>query len=235
MRLDKYLADLQVGTRSQVKEYVKKGHVSVNGQVVKKADIKIDETKDEVCYQGKCLSYQKYRYYMLHKPAGVVTATKDSIDQTVLDLLPKELTKDIFPVGRLDKDTEGLLLLTNDGDLAHNLLSPKKHVAKTYYVECDGQLDEAKIERLCSGVDIGDDSITLPAKVEVVTVKNDRYVIKLTITEGRFHQVKRMIQAIGGQVTYLKRLSMGTLLLDEALEKGAFRELSEEEIADLKS
>lgn len=235
MRLDKYLADLQVGTRSQVKEYVKKGLVSVNGQVVKKADIKIDEATDEVRYQGKSLSYQKYRYYMLHKPSGVVTATKDNIDKTVIDLLPKELTKDIFPVGRLDKDTEGLLLLTNDGELSHNLLSPKKHVAKTYYVECDGQLDNVKIEQLCAGVDIGDEAITLPAKVEVITIKDDNYVIKLTITEGRFHQVKRMIQAIGGQVTYLKRLSMGSLILDETLEKGDFRELSAEEIAGLKS
>ncbi len=234
MRLDKYLADLQVGTRSQVKEYVKKGLVSVNGQVVKKADIKIDEAKDDVRFQGKSLCYQKYRYYMLHKPAGVVTATKDNLDKTVIDLLPKELTKDIFPVGRLDKDTEGLLLLTNDGELAHNLLSPKKHVAKTYYVECEGKLDDIKIEQLCAGVDIGDEDMTLPAKVDVITIDSDSYVIELTITEGRFHQVKRMIQAIGGKVTYLKRLSMGTLMLDEALEKGAFRELTSEEIAELK-
>ncbi len=235
MRLDKFLADMQVGSRSQVKEYVKKGLVTVNEQVVRKADIKIDETKDKVCCQGKLLSYQRYRYYMLHKPSGVVTATKDNLDKTVIDLLPKELVKDIFPVGRLDKDTEGLLLLTNDGELSHNLLSPKKHVAKTYYVECNGQLNDAKITQLCQGVDIGDEDITLPAAVEVVRIDSDRYVIKLTITEGRFHQVKRMIQAVDGQVTYLKRLSMGCLILDESLAKGAFRELTEEEITGLKS
>lgn len=234
MRLDKYLTELQVGTRSQVKEYVKKGLVSVNGQIVKKSDIKIDETMDEICYQGKPLRYQKFRYYMLHKPAGVVTATRDNIDRTVIDLLPRDLIKDIFPVGRLDKDTEGLLLLTNDGELSHNLLSPKKHVAKTYYVECSGQLDDDKISRLCNGVDIGDDDLTLPAQVEVITIEKDSYVIKLTITEGRFHQVKRMVQAVGGQVTYLKRLTMGTLVLDETLEKGCFRELTEDEITKLK-
>lgn len=235
MRLDKYLADLQVGTRSQVKEYVKKGLVSVNGQLVKKADVKIDEEVDEICFQGKLLRYQRYRYYMLHKPAGVVTATKDNLDKTVLDLLPTELIKDIFPVGRLDKDTEGLLLLTNDGELSHNLLSPKKHVAKTYYVECDGQLDDEKIALLCKGVDIGDEDLTLPAQVEVMTIEKDRYVMKLTITEGRFHQVKRMVEAVGGKVTYLKRLTMGTLILDEALEKGCFRELTDEEITNLKT
>ena len=230
MRLDKFLADLQIGTRSQVKADLKKGLVTVNGEVVKKADTKIDETKDKICYQGKELSYQKFQYYMLHKPAGVVTATKDSVDKTVMDLFPKEAGKDLFPVGRLDKDTEGLLLITNDGELSHNLLSPKKHVPKTYYVVCEGQISDEKIASLEHGVDIGDEKPTLPASVKLLEEQENGYCIELTITEGRFHQVKRMVEAIGGKVTYLKRLSMGTLILDEQLEKGTYRALTEQEL-----
>lgn len=230
MRLDKFLADLQIGTRSQVKMDLKKGLVTVNGEVVKKADIKIDETKDKICYLGKELSYQKFQYYMLHKPAGVVTATKDHVDKTVMDFFPKEAGKDLFPVGRLDKDTEGLLLITNDGELAHNLLSPKKHVPKTYYAICEGQISDEKLISLEHGVDIGDEKPTLPASVKLLEQHENRYSIELTITEGRFHQVKRMIEAIEGKVTYLKRLSMGTLILDEQLEKGAYRSLTQQEL-----
>lgn len=230
MRLDKFLADLQIGTRSQVKADLKKGLVTVNGVIVKKADTKIDETKDKICYQGKELSYQKYQYYMLHKPAGVVTATKDTVDKTVMDLFPKEAGKDLFPVGRLDKDTEGLLLITNDGELAHNLLSPKKHVPKTYYVVCEGQISDEKLAMLEHGVDIGDEKPTLPASTRLLEKQDHSYCMELTITEGRFHQVKRMVEAIDGKVTYLKRLSMGTLILDEQLEKGAFRALTEQEL-----
>lgn len=230
MRLDKFLADLQIGTRSQVKVDLKKGFVTVNGEVVKKADAKIDETKDQICYQGKLLTYQKFQYYMLHKPAGVVTATKDNIDKTVMDFFSKEAGKDLFPVGRLDKDTEGLLLITNDGELAHNLLSPKKHVPKTYYVVCEGQISDEKLASLEHGVDIGDDKPTLPASTRLLEQQENSYCMELTITEGRFHQVKRMIEAIGGKVTYLKRLSMGTLVLDEQLKKGSYRELTQQEL-----
>ncbi len=234
MRLDKFLADLQLGTRSQVKDFIKKGLVTVNGETITKADYKVNETTDSVTCKGTALSYQKYRYFLLHKPAGVITATKDNHDKTVMDLLPKELSADFFPVGRLDKDTEGFLLITNDGELSHRLLSPKKHVAKTYYVECGGVLTDEGIQQLEQGVDIGDDKPTLPAIVEVIHKKEDSYIIHLTITEGRFHQVKRMIGAIDGEVTYLKRLSMGGLSLDTSLEKGSFRELSLEEVEILK-
>lgn len=234
MRLDKFLADLQVGTRSQVKDFIKKGLVTVNGETITKADFKVKENSDCVSCKGSVLSYQKYRYYLLHKPSGVITATKDNHDKTVMDLLPKELSGDFFPVGRLDKDTEGFLLITNDGELSHRLLSPKKHVAKTYYVECNGILTSQKILALEQGVDIGDEKLTLPAKVEVVQQSDDSFILHLTITEGRFHQVKRMIQAIEGEVTYLKRLSMGGLSLDKTLEKGNYRELTTEEVDILK-
>jgi 16S rRNA pseudouridine516 synthase len=234
MRLDKFLCDMQLGTRSQVKELIKKGNISVNGNIVKAADLKIDENSDDISYMGESLKYQSFYYYMLNKPAGVVTATKDNIDKTVMDLIDGDGRKDLFPVGRLDKDTEGLLLITNDGGLSHKLLSPKKHVAKTYYVECDGKLTNEGMEKLESGIDIGDDKPTLPARVELLSQGDNSYRIKLTITEGRFHQIKRMVAAVGGEVTYLKRLSMGTLLLDDNLEKGQYRPLTEQEINDLK-
>lgn len=235
MRLDKFLCDLQLGTRSHVKEMIKKGSITVNDTIIKKPDYKINESSDTITYMGKVLTYQSLYYYMLHKPAGVVTATRDNHDPTVMDLLSDALGKDLFPVGRLDKDTEGLLLITNDGELAHNLLSPKKHVAKTYYVECNGMINTDKIRLLEQGVDIGDTELTLPAKVELMSQSDDSYTIHLTIMEGRFHQVKRMITAIGGTVTYLKRLSMGSLVLDENLSKGNYRPLTEKEIMDLNS
>lgn len=235
MRLDKFLADMQIGTRSQVKEYIKKGLIIVNDVKIKKADFKIDESTDKVFFQGKQLFYQQYSYYMLYKPAGVVTATKDNHEQTVMDLLPQTIGKNMFPVGRLDKDTEGLLLITNDGELAHNLLSPRKHVAKVYYVECTGKLTSQKIEVLQQGVDIGDKELTCPAVVEKLQVTENAFCINLSITEGRFHQVKRMMKAIDAEVTYLKRISMGSLVLDEKLIKGGYRELTKEECLYLKS
>lgn len=234
MRLDKFLCDMQIGTRSQVKAFIKKGLVSVNGTIVKQSDFQLDAEKDNIYYMGQSLRYQKLYYYMLYKPAGVVTATKDSRETTVMTLLSDAPGKGLFPVGRLDKDTEGLLLITNDGELAHNLLSPGKHVDKTYYVECAGNITDSNIRQLELGVDIGDTALTQPAKVNLLAQAEGCYSMELTITEGRFHQVKRMIQAVGGCVTYLKRLSMGTLQLDSALQKGTFRPLTEQEIIDLK-
>ncbi|MBQ2116365.1 MAG: rRNA pseudouridine synthase [Lachnospiraceae bacterium] len=234
MRLDKFLSEMEIGTRSQVKEYIKKGLVEVNNIIIKKSDYKIDENNDSIIFNGKSISYQKYKYYMLNKPAGVVSATKDNFDKTVLDLLSNESGKNLFPVGRLDKDTEGLLIITNDGDLSHNLLSPKKHIDKTYYVECSGHIDAHKIDILETGVDIGDDKPTKPAKVNLLSSNDTKYLMYLTITEGRFHQVKRMVEAIDGHVTYLKRISMGTLKLDDSLPKGSYRELTSEEISMLK-
>ena len=230
MRLDKFLCETGFGTRSQVKELLKKGQVTVNGVAAKKPEQKIDEHKDRITCQGKTASYEKYVYYMLHKPAGVVSATEDKREKTVLDLLKSEDRRDgIFPVGRLDKDTEGFLLLTDDGDLAHRLLSPRKHVDKTYYAKIVGSVTEAHIERFSEGLDIGDEKKTLPAMLEILASKTETSEIRITIHEGRFHQVKRMFEAVGCKVTYLKRLSMGAVALDETLAPGDYRPLNEKE------
>ena len=231
MRLDKFLVSMEMGSRSQVKTLVKKGLITVNGAVCKDADSKIDENTDVVAYQGENLSYVKYRYYMLHKPQGVVTATQDNQDKTVMDLLKDVRKKELFPVGRLDKDTEGLLLITDDGALAHALLSPKKHVDKTYRVRCRETFSAEDAQALEQGVDIGDDKPTLPAKVQILGEKE----LLLTIHEGRYHQVKRMLQAINNEVVYLKRETFGNLKLDENLALGEYRELNEEEVMSLKS
>lgn len=230
MRLDKFLCDTAGLTRTEAKNAVKKGQIAVNGQVQKAADFKVKETTDTVTFQGKPLSYAAFHYYMLHKPAGVITATEDKKESTVMDILREEKVKNLFPVGRLDKDTEGLLLITDDGELAHNLLSPKKHVDKEYLVKVRDSISEEDCRKLSEGVDIGDEKPTAPAKVERVAEKE----ILLTIREGRFHQVKRMLQAVGNEVLYLKRLSMGSLRLPKDLEKGAYRPLSEEEIYKIK-
>ena len=232
MRLDKFLSNAGVGSRSQVKILIKKGQVIVNDVKAKSGDDIVDENTDIVLCQGKRISLVKYRYFMLNKPAGVVSATEDNLDKTVLDCLSKEDASDLFPVGRLDKDTTGLMLLTNDGELSHNLLSPRKHVDKTYYVTCELEVTEEQLDLLRKGVDIGDDKITLPALARVGEQVNELY---LTIREGRFHQVKRMLQAVGNKVTSLKRLSMGSLKLDESLNPGEYRALTAEELRDLKA
>lgn len=229
MRLDRYLCELNIGTRSQVKEFIKKGLVSVNGRTIRLADYRIEEQTDQIAFQGKTLTYRKYVYYMLNKPQGVVSATQDNTAGTVTELLAAEGRKDLFPVGRLDKDTEGLLLLTNDGELAHRLLSPKKHVDKTYLVTVAHSLSEEDIRRLEQGVDIGEDRMTLPAKV---AVQSER-MIHLTIQEGKYHQVKRMLQAVDNQVTALKRIRFGKIILDEELAPGAYRPLTTQEEKEL--
>ena len=231
VRLDKFLCDMELGTRSEVKIFLKKGFVTVDGVTQKTPDFKIDPDTHEIAFQGKVLTYQEFYYYMLHKPAGVITAKEDKVQKTVMSLLGKDARKDLFPVGRLDKDTEGLLLITNDGELSHALLSPRKHVPKTYFVEVPEKLDLGQIEALEQGVDIGDDKKTLRAMVEIL---DDTY-IHLTICEGRYHQVKRMLQAVGSEVLYLKRISFGTLTLDDSLEKGSYRALTEEEITALRN
>ncbi len=233
MRLDKCLADAGIGTRTEVKQMIRKGQVVVNGEIVKKVEQKVNPDTDCIVAAGKEISYQKDKYIMLHKPAGVISATEDSREQTVLTLLPKELQKDLFPVGRLDKDTEGLLLLTNDGDLAHQLLSPKKHVDKTYFARVQGVVTADDQKAFLEGVDIGDEKITMPAKLEILK-SGEASEILLTIQEGRFHQVKRMFEAVGKKVVYLKRMTMGSLILDETLPLGAYRLLTEEEILRLK-
>lgn len=185
MRLDKFLVEMNIGSRSQVKQYIKKGMVSVNGTNAASSDMKINEDTDTIKYNGKQLCYSKYRYFLLNKPAGCVSATKDNVHQTVIDLLKGENTKDLFPVGRLDLDTEGLLIITNDGRLAHHLLSPAHHIAKTYYADIDGYVDDQTISLFKQGIDIGDDTPTLPASLKIIEA--DRSTgssrIELTITE----------------------------------------------------
>ena len=233
MRLDKYLCETGFGTRSQVKDLLKKGQVMVNGEVVKKPELKINETTDQILCQGKKASYQKNIYLMLHKPAGVVSATEDNREKTVMDLVrPEDRKNGLFPVGRLDKDTEGLLLLTDDGELAHRLLSPKKHVDKTYYAKIDGQVTEEHVKQFREGLDIGDEKKTLPA-VLTILLSGPVSEIEVTIHEGRFHQIKRMFEAVGCKVTYLKRLSMGSLVLDETLPPEEYRPLTEAELEGL--
>ena len=222
MRLDRYLCERNTGSRSQVRDFIKKGLVSVNGQVIRQADYKLDETKDRVSFQGKELSSRKFVCYMLNKPRGVVSATRDNTADTVVDLLALEERKGLFPVGRLDKDTEGLLLLTNDGELAHRLLSPKRHVDKTYHVTMEHSLSEEEIRKLEQGVDIGEDKLTMPAKVEILSEN----AIHLTIQEGKYHQVKRMLQAVGNRVMALKRIRFGKIILDEGLAPGGYRPLT---------
>ena len=230
LRLDKFLCELGLGTRSEVKGLLKKGLVTVNDCIQKSPDIKVNPDKDVITYEGRVLKYQEFYYYMLHKPAGVITATEDKLQETVMSLLGDCYRTDLFPVGRLDKDTEGLLLITNDGELSHALLSPRKHVPKTYLVEVPERLNLSQMEALEQGVDIGDEKITLPAKVQVM----DDTHIHLTRCEGRYHQVKRMLSAVGSEVLYLKRITFGALALDENLLKGSFRALTEEEVALLR-
>lgn len=235
IRLDKYLADMGCGTRQEVKKLIRSGQVSVDGAVVKKPDTKVEQTVQEVCLNGEKVGYESFEYYMLNKPAGVISATEDRSCQTVVDLIKEKKRKDLFPVGRLDKDTEGLLLITNDGELAHRLLSPKKHVDKCYFARVSGKVTEDDVRSFENGVNIGSleqPEIIMPGKLEIIT-SDEISQIHLTIQEGKFHQVKRMFQAVGKEVIYLKRLRMGTLVLDENLSIGEYRPLTKEELEKL--
>ena len=239
IRLDKFLADSGVGSRSQVKSLLRKGAVCVNGKPAQKPEMKVDPETDEITCQGTLLSHSEFYYYMLNKPAGYVSATDDNTAPTVLSLLKDAPGRGLFPVGRLDKDTEGLLLITNDGPLAHRLLSPRHHVDKTYLAKVSGAITADDLIRLESGIDIGEKAPTLPAGARLLSQKTENNqrisFVELTIHEGKFHQVKRMFQAVGKPVLYLKRLSMGTLLLDETLAPGEFRILTDEELANLRA
>ena len=267
VRLDRFLADSGAGTRTEVKKLIQKGMVQVNGEKVKKPELKIDPETDVVEFGGEHIGARaEFVYYLLHKPAGYVSATEDTREKTVLDLVPKDGRRNLFPVGRLDKDTEGLLLITDDGQLAHRLLSPKKHVDKTYFAVTEGKVVPEDIEKIRLGVDIGDEEPTLPGKLEILSTwkeDDDRKKVEgesgaviansnaarhkadpegsiwcseilLTIHEGRFHQVKRMMEAVGKKVIYLKRISMGALTLPDDLPKGKARELTPDELAALK-
>lgn len=237
IRLDKYLADMGEGTRQEVKKYIRQGRVRVDGEAVRRAEYKVDELRQRVSLDEREVGYCHFEYYMLHKPAGVVSATKDS-DRTVMELIGDKKRKDLFPVGRLDKDTEGLLLITNDGALAHRLLSPKNHVDKRYYARISGIVTEEDRACFLKGVDIGTkekEERTGPGKLEIIStdIEKGTSEVYLTIREGKYHQVKRMFQAVGKEVVYLRRESMGSLLLDGGLKPGEYRELTKEELKRL--
>lgn len=248
LRIDKLLAHMGHGTRSEIKRAVKGGKVTVDGKVIKDSGMIVDPTVHIVVYEGERVEYKSVVYLMLNKPAGVVSATEDNRDRTVIDLLkPEDKLLGPFPVGRLDKDTVGLLLLTNDGALAHELLSPRKHVDKTYEALVSGEVDGTDIEAFAAGVTLEDGYITMPSELVLMQVRiaeegnsdgkeNDVVsLIRLTIREGKFHQVKRMFQAVGKRVLTLKRIAMGPLLLDESLAEGQYRELTGEEVELLKA
>ncbi len=232
IRLDKYLADMGFGTRAEVKKYVRQGKVKIDGRVVKSPEEKVDVEIQTVSYLDQLVTYKIFEYYMLNKPAGVISAATDTREKTVVDLIEEKKRKDLFPVGRLDKDTEGLLLITNDGELAHRLLSPKRHVDKVYYAKVKGVVTEKDVKAFSEGVSLGQGEMAKPAALEILT-SDEISEIRLTIQEGKFHQVKRMFQSVGKEVVYLKRLSMGTLVLDESLPLGAYRRLTREEIEQL--
>lgn len=231
MRLDKFLCETTSLSRKESKQAIKSGFIFINQKVCKDPASLVDENIDTVTYNGEKLSYEKYVYYMLNKPAGYVSATVDNISKTVIDLFNNEGRTDLFPIGRLDKDTVGLLIITNDGELSHHLTSPRHHINKTYYVECENYISDDDINKLKNGVFIDEDVITKPA---LVTRLSDN-IINLTIQEGMYHQVKRMIASLNNKVIYLKRLSIGNVNLDETLSEGTFRRLTTDELKCLKS
>ena len=233
-RLDKYLSNAGCGTRTEVKQLLKKGLVTVNGVPAAKPEQKVDSEKDQIFCKGAAVCLEQYRYFMLYKPAGYLSATEDRRQSVVLDLIKEKKKEDLFPVGRLDMDTEGLLLLTNDGALAHGLLSPRKHVDKTYFAKIRGQVTEEDCARFREGLDIGEKKKTMPARLVILETYPEVTEIEITIQEGKFHQIKRMFEAVGKQVVYLKRLSMGNLRLDERLQPGEYRSLTETEIEGLR-
>ncbi|MDD6233923.1 MAG: pseudouridine synthase [Lachnospiraceae bacterium] len=229
LRIDKYLADMGIGSRSDVKAFIRKGIVKINKTPARTGKEKVDTDCDIVFVNEEPVEYVQYEYYLINKPAGVISATEDRNTPTVVDLI-KGAKKDVFPVGRLDKDTEGLLLITNDGLLAHNLLAPKKHVDKKYYAETDGPLNEDNVRQVAQGLKVDDDFTALPAQLEIIEAGNDYSKCYITLHEGKFHQIKRMMAAMGCNVTYLKRISMGGLTLPEELAPGEYIRLSPEKI-----
>ncbi|KMY43442.1 pseudouridine synthase [Bacillus sp. FJAT-27916] len=230
MRIDKLLANSGFGSRKDVKKLLKSGAVLCNEKKITDAKAHVDPEQDQIMVHGELVEYREFIYVMMNKPQGYISATEDDRLQTVLDLLePEDAYMKPFPVGRLDRDTEGLLVLTNDGQLAHDVLAPKKHVPKTYYAVIDGAVDEVDIERFKQGVTLDDGYVTKPGELTILK-SGTQSEIELIITEGKFHQVKRMFEAVGKKVVYLKRIAMGALLLDESLEPGEYREMTEEEL-----
>lgn len=234
IRLDRYLAEMQVGSRSQVKNLIRQRQVTVNGQTVLRPETQVLAGSDCITVRGQQICYVQTEYYMMNKPAGVVSATKDTREKTVLDLLKDAKRNNLFPVGRLDKDTVGLLLITNDGELAHRLLSPGRHVDKVYEAAIKGRVTGQDVDAFAAGVDIGDDKPCLPANLTILE-SGEISRVRIKIREGRYHQIKRMFQAVEKEVLFLKRLSMGNLKLDETLKEGEARPLTPEETERLKA
>lgn len=232
IRLDKLLKDCGIGSRKEVKDYIRKGLVKVNDTIIKNDDFKVNEEKDVIKFDDETITYEKFVYIMLNKPAGVVSATYDNKDKTVLDLIDEYKHMDLFPFGRLDKDTEGLLIISNDGKLAHDLLSPKKHVDKKYYVEVEGIVNEEDILTFKQGITY-DDEICKPAILEIIE-SNNISKCYVTISEGKYHQVKKMFESVNKKVIYLKRITFGNISLDNNLKLGEYRKLTDEEIDKLK-
>ncbi|MBP3888222.1 MAG: rRNA pseudouridine synthase [Cellulosilyticum sp.] len=233
MRLDKVLGHVGYGSRKEVQKMIKAKKVTVDGKCVAKSEVNVNPEVQEICVSGKPIDYKEFYYYLLHKPAGYVSATEDPRDETVIDLLaPMDRNKELFPVGRLDKDTEGLLVLTNNGKLAHDLLSPKKHVDKIYYAKVKGEMVPEDVEIFAQGMTLKDGTTYRPGKLEIIS-SGEYSEIYVTISEGKFHQVKKMVHYVGKEVIYLKRIQMGQLKLPETLELGEYRQLTNEELIEL--
>ncbi len=231
MRIDKFLSNMGYGSRKQIKIMAAKNKITINGDRVKSCSTHIDPQKDIVIVNNEKVEYKPYVYIMMNKPAGVISASEDKRHKTILDLIGEEFSHyELHPIGRLDKDTEGLIILTNDGKLTHDLLSPKKHIPKTYYAKIDSFVDEADIIAFSKGININDEYTTMPAKLEIIQTDNEQSEVIITICEGKYHQIKRMFIAKGKNVTYLKRIQMNNLQLDPSLELGNYRELTNTEL-----
>ena len=234
MRIDKCLADCGLGTRSEVKSLLKAKRITVNGKVVTNGKVQVNPETDEILFDGEKIQYEEFVYIMMNKPKGVVSATEDNLHKTVIDLIdPLYFKKGVFPVGRLDIDTHGLLLLTNDGELAHRLLSPKKHVTKIYQARVDGVMTEEDAATFERGIVLSDGTECMPARLDILSTTQDESVVQIHLKEGKFHQVKRMVKACGKTIVDLQRLTMGTLKLDDRLALGESRPLTEEELQSL--
>lgn len=234
IRIDKLLANMGKGTRSEMRDALKYGQVKVNGVVIRTGKEKVDADLDVVTYKGEVVEYKKHVYLMMNKPQGVISATEDNFHKTVIDLIEEDYKHyELFPVGRLDIDTEGLLIITNDGELTHNLLAPKKHVPKTYFAKVAGKVGQRDIDAFAKGIVLDDGYACQPAELVIGDKIEGLTEVTLTIHEGKFHQVKRMFEAAGSKVVYLKRVSMNQLILDERIELGQYRELTEDEFQQL--
>ncbi|WP_446897690.1 pseudouridine synthase [Clostridium sp. LBM24168] len=235
-RLDKVLSNMGYGTRKQIKAMVKDGHVSIDGVIIHDSSIKVDTDNNSIEIDGKLIDYKEYIYIMMNKPDGVVSSTYDNYEETVIDLLePEYRAFDPFPVGRLDKDTVGLLLITNDGEMNHRLISPKWHVDKVYYAEIDKILSSSDIEAFKKGIILDDGYKCMPAKLEIISADKDGSMANVIVQEGKFHQVKRMFESLGKNVVYLKRIKFGPIQLDNSLKEGSYRELSKFELESVKN